>query len=177
LKLVILEIIILWNPCTNCDLVVMIRLFDPNTIEQLQAQWKICSDFYLETEISESISKLWKSFRKNIHLKVISTLKNIFCFEKCCEEFETLCELINSILKFLCEKRKKTNYCEGHVKLKSETKFRKILHCAIKMTALKVYLPPLLLYNEWQLLNYFNHDMLCICQNQNNNKNFPYFFC
>jgi len=103
-------------------------------------------------------------------------LKNIFCFEKCCEEFETLCELINSILKFLCEKRKKTNYCEGHVKLKSETKFRKILHCAIKMTALKVYLPPLLLYNEWQLLNYFNHDILCICQNQNNNKNFPYFF-
>ena len=103
-------------------------------------------------------------------------MKNIFCFEKCCEEFETLCELINSILKFLCEKRKKTNYCEGHVKLKSETKFRKILHCAIKMTALKVYLPPLLLYNEWQLLNYFNHDMLCICQNQNNNKNFPYFF-
>jgi len=79
-------------------------------------------------------------------------------------------------LKFLCEKRKKTNYCEGHVKLKSETKFRKILHCAIKMTALKVYLPPLLLYNEWQLLNYFNHDILCICQNQNNNKNFPYFF-
>jgi len=79
---------------------------------------------------------------------VISTLKNTFCFEKCCEEFKTLCELINSILKFLCEKGKKTNYCEGHVKLKSETKFRKILHCAIKMTALKVYLPPLLLYNE-----------------------------
>ena len=89
-------------------------------------------------------------------------MKNIFCFEKCCEEFETLCELINSILKFLCEKRKKTNYCEGHVKLKSETKFRKILHCAIKMTALKIYLPPLLLYNEWQLLNYFNHDMLYV---------------
>jgi hypothetical protein len=73
-------------------------------------------------------------------------------------------------------KKETTNYCEGHTNLKSETKFRKILHCAVKMTALKVYLPPLLLYNEWQLLNYFNHDILCICQNQNNNKNFPYFF-
>ena len=65
-------------------------------------------------------------------------------------------------MKFLCEKRKITNYCEGHTKLKSETKYRKILHCAIKMTALKVYLPPLLLYNEWQLLNYFNHDILYV---------------
>jgi len=50
---------------------------------------------------------------------------------------------MNSVLKVLCEKTK-TNYCEGHTKLKSETKFRKILHCAIKMTALNVYLPPLL---------------------------------